>query len=306
MIGASTIWNASGAVNGERIVKELLDLGVDGIELEYRITRDRLDEMRPFLRSEGVRVLSLHNFCPVPEILPRGTPPSGDVFLFSSQDREERRLAVRYAERTVQLAHELEARAVVFHIGRVEMDPVLPRLRALYEADRIDSEEADALRESAQTERALKYRPYLDAVRACLEPLVREAERRGVYLGLENRYFYREIPSFEELEFLLKDLHGAPVGYWHDVGHAHVSEISGWKSQQEWLERFGGALLGVHLHDSTGFDDHAPPGTGEVDFSRIRPHIPDDANRILEIRSEAEPDAIRRGIEHLRDNGVIP
>jgi len=304
MIGASTIWNAAEAASGGQIVRELLDLGVDGIELEYRITRKRLDEMLPLLRGEGVRVFSLHNFCPVPDIVPPGSPPSGDALLLSSQDPDERRYAVEYTKRTIHLAHELEARAVVLHIGRVEMDKVLPPLRELYEEGRIDSDEAQALRAQAQAERDRLHLPFLDSVRSSLDVLAREAERRGVYLGLENRYFYREIPGFQELKLLLNDLRGAPVGYWHDVGHAHVAEASGWETQKEWLESFGSVMIGIHLHDSTGFDDHVPPGTGEVDFSMVGSHLADQAIRILEIRSGPEPAAIRKSIEFLRDKEI--
>ncbi len=305
MIGASTIWNAAEAASGEQIVREILALGVDGIELEYRITKRRLDEMLPLLKGEGVRVFSLHNFCPVPNIVPPGSPPSGDALLLSSLDPDERRYAVEYTKKTIHLAHELEAGVVVLHLGRVEMDKVLPRLRELYEAERIDSDEAHLLRERARDERDRLAPPYLDAVRSCLDVLAREAERWGVYLGLENRYFYREIPGFRELRLLLKDLHGAPVGYWHDVGHAHVAEVSGWETQEEWLESFGGAMIGIHLHDSTGFEDHVPPGTGEMDFSMIGSHLTDRAVRMLEIRSGAEPEAILRSIEFLREKGII-
>ena len=69
MLGISTSWWENRDVNGEVIIGEALDMGFDGIELEYRITGRLFDEMRTHL-NRTIKVLSIHNYFPRPEEMP--------------------------------------------------------------------------------------------------------------------------------------------------------------------------------------------------------------------------------------------
>ena len=62
------------------------------------------------------------------------------------------------------------------------------------------------------------------------------------------------------LEFLLDLGYDEVVGYWHDVGHAQTLEHLSLCSHEEWLRRFAGQMVGVHLHDVVGVRDHLAAG----------------------------------------------
>ena len=87
------------------------------MELDYRITSDFYEQMKPFLTKE-LRAVSIHNYFPLPEEIPPSRA-SGDLFLLPCPDRDERWKAVEYSTRTI--AHDLGARAVVLHLSRVDM-----------------------------------------------------------------------------------------------------------------------------------------------------------------------------------------
>jgi len=46
-----------------------------------------------------------------------------------------------------------------------------------------------------------------------------------VLLGLENRYHDHELPGPDDFKVIFDKFKGAPVGYWHDTGHAHANFI---------------------------------------------------------------------------------
>lgn len=120
MFGISTAWQSDEIDKGEELLGRLLELDIQGIELEYRITPKMFQEMLPRLKKREIRVLSIHNFLPLSEIIPK-EEASGDALRLSAEDKEERELAIKYTVRTIQNAHDLEVPVVVLHLGRVEM-----------------------------------------------------------------------------------------------------------------------------------------------------------------------------------------
>ena len=79
--------------SGEEIVLQVLDMGFEAVELGYCLTSAALNEMMPLL-GRDVQVASIHNFCPIPDVLPKEMA-GGDAFLLSSYDREECERAVK-------------------------------------------------------------------------------------------------------------------------------------------------------------------------------------------------------------------
>jgi sugar phosphate isomerase/epimerase len=63
-------------------------------------------------------------------------------------------------------------------------------------------------------------------------------------------------------------------------------------------------LIGVHLHDALGVEDHRPPGHGEIDFAMVKAYLPDEAIKIMEIRPEATGEEILEGREYLKAKGI--
>ena len=304
MIGLSTVWTSRDARSGEELLSPILDLGFEGVELEYRVTEQLYGEIRPRIRNHEVQVLSIHNYFPVPPIIPPERA-SGDCFSLSSLDREERDNGVFYTFHTLETAHDLEARAVVLHLGRVETD--LPRngLQQLYRESKSKGEVAKLLQRERE-ERARFRDPHLDALLFSLERIVRRAEQLGVVLGIENRYYFQEMPDMEEIGLILDQFHGGPIGYWHDAGHAAVAEALGIFQHEALLKLYARHLVGAHLHDARGIDDHKPPGQGEIDFEMVQRYLPEGTIKIMEIQHSARGQEILDGLDFLKEKGIGP
>ena len=152
-------------------------------------------------------------------------------------------------------------------------------------------------------ERTSKRQRFLDAVLFSLEKLNQEAEKQGVSLGVENRYYFHEIPDFEEFGIIFKKFAGGKIFFWHDVGHGYVQETLRIQSHQELLKKYAPTILGVHLHDTRGYSDHKAPGKGEIDFNLIRQHVKDAALKVLELHPRATLEEVKEGIALLRSQG---
>jgi sugar phosphate isomerase/epimerase len=104
---------------------------------------------------------------------------------------------------------------------------------------------------------------------------------------------------------VLLDEFGPAVGYWHDVGHAFRLEALGFWPQEAWLQRFATRLVGVHLHDSIGMEDHRPPGQGRAPFGLISSFLPGQCLRVFEVKDTYSGEAVAAGLAHLRALGVL-
>jgi sugar phosphate isomerase/epimerase len=302
VLGISSVYYSKRIADGARLLDELAALGCDGVELEYRVRPETLRQMgaRP---GRGVPVFSVHAFFPKPASA--AVEGSGaNAFLFSSTDREERDTAVRCGLSTLETAERLGARAVVLHLGRVPVGAeLLAEYRRLQSDDEPPTPELLAAVAAVLAERERLRRPQLDAVLRSLDRLNREAVRRGLLLGVENRYHPHEIPLPDEIGTILREFAGGAVRYWHDVGHALNLQRLGVTTQQALLEAYGPQLAGTHLHDIRCGRDHLAPGTGEADFAQLLRHLPADAIKILEISDGVPRAELLAGRDLLRGLG---
>jgi sugar phosphate isomerase/epimerase len=303
MLAVSTSWRSEISDDGLEVIQAILDLGVEGVELEYRITPSMVKEMLPLLKKGRVSVASLHNFFPLPEGLPK-EEASGDVFSLSAPDREERALALKCTLRTMEWAEELGARAVVLHLGKIPMDDRMGDLKKLYDQKKIQTEEARIFIEAQRKVRAGKSRKHLDAALRSLEKLALEADRRRISLGLENRLNIQDFPDFDEFKILFREFSGGPVGYWHDLGHATFQQNLGLSDPKEFLENFSELLAGVHLHGCRGYEDHYAPGSGEEDYSLLQNFLRLDTLLVVETHQRASREEMLQGLEFLRRRGI--
>jgi len=299
MLGISTCWWNDKSYRGDEIVSDVLKLGFEGVELEYRITTSVFEQMKPQLKKT-LAVFSIHNYFPMPEDHP-AEKGSGDLFLLSSIDREERSAAVKYTIRTIEHANDLEAQVVVLHLGRVGMANPMERFTKLHGSGEMDESEGHAFMAEQKRIREMKYRKNLDAVLHSLEKLNREAEKNGILLGIENRYNFHEIPNFEEIGRILGEFEGGSLRYWHDVGHAAVQENLGICTQEELLVTYSGMMIGMHLHDLRGLDDHFSPGQGQMDYGKIRNFVKEAPIVILEVHSKVNRRDLLRGAHVIRE-----
>jgi sugar phosphate isomerase/epimerase len=283
-LALSTSWVAKAAVSGAAIAQAAQEAGFSRLELEYRLSVQRLAELRRELKPRGLTVGSVHNYCPFPAEYAGLLEPSGDLFNLASPERSERRRAVEYTQRSLELAADLEAGALVLHLGWLPelKDRQITGRAALL--GRLTPELA-----AARQERQAASPRVLDAVSFCLEPLLERAAPLGVRLGLENRFHLFQAPTLEETEALLARFAGAPLGYWHDTGHARHRELAGLNPAAAYLERLGKSLLGCHLHDIEGVADHLPPGQGGLDWPALAKVLHQAPHQVVELRPGPSP-----------------
>ena len=305
MIGLSTAWlTEREGITGQDIVGEIVELGFSTVELEYRIRETTYREMRPLILKEKLKVMSVHNFFPLPDDVPLSSA-SGDRFLLSSPDKDARDLAIRMTIHTIECAGDLGAAAVVLHLGKVDMEPENERLYDLFHHQRMDTPEGRNFLQGKLRERRKKRSPYLESIFFSLDRLNREAEKRGILLGVENRYHYHEIPDFEEIGLILDRFSGGSIRYWHDMGHAHVLERLGVIEPRSLLPSYAPFTAGIHVHDAIGTDDHLAPGTGEIDFVGLAGFLRSAPIKILEVHKKSNRLELINGKDMLKRIGVI-
>ncbi len=251
-------------------------LGFAGVEVSHVVRQEQVTDLRP----GDLPIVSVHYPAPVQ---PSPFPQPADALL-TSLDPEARAWAVEQGRRSLRFAAEMGARAVCLHLGAVEMPPHLEwALEQRFLGRQRRTPYYRELRDAIVAERARRRPPFLDAARRSLDELASLAGELGLRLGIESRRHYREIPTLDELGLLLDDQDPAVVGFWYDMGHVEVLHNLGYHLHQEWLNRFGERIVGVHIHDTLGLRDHLLPGLGELNFGHIANYLPEGAVRTLEL-----------------------
>lgn len=305
MIGFSTAWfTEREGIMAPDVVGTIIELGFSAVELEYRVTETLYRKMRPLILREKLKVVSVHNFFPLPDKEPPSTA-SGDRFLLSSLDRQERDRAIRMTLRTIECAGDLGASAVVLHLGKVDMEPENERLEDLFYHQRLDTPEGRDFLRAKLKERSEKRAPYLESVFFSLDRLNREAEKRGLLLGVENRYHYHQIPDYDEIGLILDRFSGGSIRYWHDLGHAHTLERLGIVDHGSLLRTYASFNAGIHIHDAIGTDDHFAPGSGEIDFTGLADWLRSPPIKILEVHKKSDRLEVMNGMEMLKNIGIV-
>jgi sugar phosphate isomerase/epimerase len=177
-------------------------------------------------------------------------------------------------------------------------------MQVLYQyvnSNRLDSEEAQIFIRNKLRERYCRKPQHMDCLLASLDHLVGVAEKQGVLLGLENRYHYHELPGLDDFKVIFAQFKGAPIGYWHDTGHAHANETLGLIPRESLLQFYSDELIGVHLHDAIGLSDHIPPGSGEIDFAELKPFLKSDTIKVIELKSGIPASEVSEGIKFVRE-----
>lgn len=156
-----------------------------------------------------------------------------------------RELALAQVKKSMDICSILDGSVVVVHPGRCpipELGTVLDKTKNLYR----------------------------EFIGGCL----RYASDRGITLAPENidsaHYPYSDA---DELKLLAQNFEG--LGITFDIGHAYIAKRRrGVKAPEEsiadTIREIGRHLAHVHVHDNKGsWDDHLPPGEGDVNFEPI-------------------------------------
>jgi sugar phosphate isomerase/epimerase len=306
MIALSTCWVPEGVTTLRQLFEIGRELGFRQFELgvipPQAGIKFRLKEVLRAIAELGIEIVSAHNV--VSELATDEKNIRGDFI--ASLDEERRSVGVRDALETAKNCRAAGGRAIVIHPGFVK-GIKFPEM--LEQQERVAKQiEARGLTPEVKAEIAKMYEwrnshaaPHLEAAVRSMKEIASAAP--DMKFGLEPRYFYNEIPTIDELQILFDRIDAPNVYYWHDAGHCQISEFFGLCRHEEWLERYGPMILGIHLHDMIGARDHKRIGSGQIDFKMIRKYIRPSTIKVFEFGRVSRHD-ILDSVKFLQDLGI--
>ncbi len=299
-VSLSTMWGIGRFDRMADFVSRGKALGFCCFELNHQVTPAMLAEILALYRQGEITISSVHDPCPNGE---NGTAHKPKV---SDLDEDKRQAAVATARCTIDLAVQVKAHAVVLHVGDVsEVWEASLGLRRMYREGKRATPEYEAALSVFKSERTAYAPAHLAAVAHSLEELVPYARQRQIKLGLENRYYVSEIPSLDQVVWLLDRFGDGVAGYWHDLGHAQVQDRMGFARHQDWLTTLGERIVGVHLHDAIDISDHQAAGLGDIDLEMVPPYLPATALRVCEFDKKNTEEQVSAGLERLAQLGYF-
>ena len=299
MLSISTSWMGPDIKIWDWLAK-VRDLGFDAVELSYKITAEQLKEAEKHLGPTGLKVSSIHNFCPLPDDEPSGRHPS-NYYRLSSLDEHERQQAIKWTKIAVDTARRVDAAVVVIHAGTADVeDERCPKLFDLYVSGKKDSDAFKKERARVLKLREEKKGPYLAALEKSLRELIPYSRSKNITIGLETRYYPLEVPDFEEIGRFLKMFGRREMGYWHDVGHAEMNSRLGIKPHKAFLESYKDRLIGVHVHGIKDRRDHLAPFEGDMDLNQWLPYFGPNVVKVVESKPFASEKLIKEAVKRLK------
>jgi sugar phosphate isomerase/epimerase len=311
LIALSTAWSPGRRPSLPKTLSEGRRIGFSAFEIGISNAPFVLHEVLEATERDQVTVSSIHAVCSQGEVPAENT--RGDWI--AEPEEELRRMGVAMAKETIDHARALGATAVVLHGGTLPVEGGHATQVALYRLAEVRSMQP-SVEEEEEEEGQRPQQPWpppllseliqkrqelvpkrLQALAESLRELCEHADE--IRLGLENRYFVQSLPARDEFEQMFDEVAAPNLGYWHDVGHAHILERIGFIDHRAQLDRYSSRLIGMHLHDIRGFQDHQPPGTGDFDFTFVAEHISPEVLAVMEMSPDQSRRAIRRGREHL-------
>lgn len=212
----------------------LARFGYQGIELVGEPQRSSIEEVRALSRKFQVPVTSILSWCLA------GIPGRDPA----SPDPQERRKALEYGKKCIDLANALEAPILV----------VLPAPAGRTAPTGAPKDE-QAWLEGYQRE--------WDLAADSLRQLADHAEKRGVVLGLEpiNRYETFLVNNLDQALKFIAEVGSAQLQLHLDTFHMNLEEAD----IGETIRRAGKRLVNLHVSDS----NRQAPGLGHFDFTSL-------------------------------------
>ncbi len=297
-LAISTNWNSRQHSDGAALVDEIHAAGLDAVELGYALTHRQAADLDARRVASGLRVESVHAYCPVPMGAVSGNP---ELFSICHADARHRRRACEAVLQTARFAAQMEAGVVVLHAGRVPIRRAVRKLADLASAGRRHEP-----RYARQLDRVLALRDrrcdkVLDRLRHALETLLPAFESLNLVLALENLPSWDALPHEAEAAQLMVEFPTPHLACWHDFGHAQVRHNLGLIHHESTLRRLLENVAGFHVQDTVGFEDaHLVPPRGSIDFERFRDLAPLDRPAVLEPAPGTPLEEVRQAVDFLR------
>jgi sugar phosphate isomerase/epimerase len=287
------------------MVREMLDLGFDTIELSHGIRITLVPGVLRAIEEGIVKVSSTHNFCPLPTGITQAAP---NLFQPSSPDLREHDLWLRHTKRSIDFAVQVRARVLVCHLGSVEFFWRNPArtlsnyMRRHPKADIPDGARYQSVLAKARARLRAQMVPFWERTKDSVADVLDYAKERGVKLGLENRERVDELPFDEDFADYFGSLPAdTAAGYWHDTGHAAIKQQMGLLNHRSHLEQLAAHTIGFHLHDvGAKGKDHQPLGSGNVDFEMISQFWRPEHVLVLELSPQVRSEGVRSSLQRLR------
>lgn len=281
MLALSTSWNAARHTHGQTMMEEIAELGFTQAELGHGIRVSQLEGVLKYLENGCVKVVSLHNPCPMPVEVMGDSP---DCYTYTSHRKEERQRAIKLTRQTINYAERLGAKFVVVHGGTVPMKDYTAQLTAMAEQGLLNTKAYAELKVRALQERWKQGEFYKQRAIDALKRVCDHAGEKGIRIGLESRDALEHVPFETEFDEMFEAVGAPNLGYWHDWGHTQIKHNLFLTRHEQWLERMGPRAFGTHIQDVIWPDhDHRAPFSGEIDFARLLPLLPADALRVWEL-----------------------
>jgi sugar phosphate isomerase/epimerase len=297
MLAFSTCWNNARHTDGEAMIDEILDLGIDHLELSHGMTVAKLPGIQKAFDDGRFTCVGVHNYFPSPVEVMIDAP---DAYEYTSHRAADRQRAMDMTRRTLELAAAFKARYLVLHMGSVPLDPKkwTKRLTNMLDDGLGDTPKFGKARVDFVREREKIGPRYYDRAIEALEALADEAAKAEVKLAVESRSRFEDMPTEREMLRLQDHFKDHPaVGYWHDFGHVQLKHNLGLLDHDEWLGRIAPHLIGAHVHDvQWPARDHRVPFTGELEYQALLRHFPENAPLTWELSPTRKTDEIREAL----------
>jgi sugar phosphate isomerase/epimerase len=298
MYSLSTCWNSHRHTDGRAMLREIRDLGFEYAELSHGIRVSLMPGILEAVEAGEIKISSLHNFCPLPMGVSHAAP---NLYQFSDERPRQRELAIKHTLKTFEFAGRVHAPLVVLHLGSMDLKDYTGKLCTMLERGLRAVPKYEKLCAEASKAREARKERFVENVYDTLRKILPEAEKRGLKLGCENRQALEEIPLDGDFRFLFREFPGPNICYWHDCGHAQIKENLGFIHHASQLELLADRLAGFHIHDVIfPAGDHAPPGTGTVDFAALKPMVKPAHIKVFEFSNKVPVEAAKAGIAHVK------
>lgn len=282
MLGISTVYFIDSCRSWSLLLERAKKLGFDKFELSVEIPHTWLSDIKNSVDKKEVQILSIHNYCPRVEKIPPGRTIFSS-YLISSEDETERRFAIELTKKSILTAKKVDASTVIIHAGEVVIKPSGRDLSRFVQDFGVKTKLYQNYLEELRKNRKLSSERYLLNTIKSLREIANFAMDNNIKIGLENRFFYHEIPLLEEFGIIFSEIDLANIGFWYDVGHAEIFIRMGFmESHKQLLEPYKNKIIGFHLHDVRGMQDHYAPGEGELDFKQFFPYLSVETLKIIE------------------------